>query len=412
MTREMTVTQLATYLSGVFEDEELLHDVMLSGEVAEVSYSDKHTFLTLADGNYSVRCAHFSARDNLEKGAKVALRGSVSFYDRRASVTFVYKEFYVSGGGQKNAEFLKLKEKLRADGLFENRKQLPKYVLSVAVITSPDGAAIRDFIRVTNDYCSYVDIRVVPSRMQGDGAAEMIVNAVKKLQGSRFDAIILCRGGGSDEDLDCFNNENLAVTVAHSDIPIVSAVGHEIDYTLCDFCAGTRAGTPSIAGQIIGTRAAALWDDLTAASVAAWNALYQKHESRRRALDRLGLRIVGSLEARAAKLSRAPEALSRRGMYALEKKCESDRRRVNDAANALKVAAERFITKKRVRAEKLSGVLAALDPNKVRSGFAAVYKDGRAVGSSAELKRGDQIKLVFADGEAFASVTEVDNKRR
>lgn len=412
MTREMTVTQLATYLDGVFDDEELLHDVTLSGEVAEVSYSDKHTFLTLADGKYSVRCAHFCARDRVEKGAKIALRGSVSFYARRTSVTFVYNEFFVCGDGIKSAEFARLKEKLRTEGLFENRKKLPKYVLSVAVVTSPDGAAVRDFIRVVGDYCDYVDIRVVPARVQGDGAAEIIAEAISKLQTSDCDAIVLCRGGGSDEDLDCFNDERLARAVANSQKPIVSAVGHEIDYTLCDFCAGTRAGTPSIAGQIVGASAASLFTDIRALCSAAETALCAKYKTRKNALDRLGLRIVGAMEKRSAAYIDKPELLARRGLYSLEKKFERQKNALYAIARSLENAMTRMMTRKTSRIEKLSAVLCALDPNKVRRGFAAVYRDGKTVVGAEALKCGDDVKLVFADGSAEAHIIGVENYGR
>ena len=146
MNRAMTVAQLSAYLRGVFDDEELLHDVTLTGEVTEVSYSDRHTFITLAEGAYSVRCVHFSARDKIEKGARVALRGSVSFYDKRNSVSFNYSEFFLQGVGDKNARLNELKEKLCALGYFENRPQLPRYIVNVVAVTSPDGAAIRDFL--------------------------------------------------------------------------------------------------------------------------------------------------------------------------------------------------------------------------------------------------------------------------
>ena len=150
MNRTMSVAQLSGYLKGMFDDEELLHDVTLTGEVAEVTYSDRHTFLVLADGDCSVRCVHFSARDNIEKGMRVALRGSVGFYGRRNTVSFVYSEFFMQGVGDKNARLAELKRKLGSLGYFENRPQLPKYLTDVTVITSPDGAAIRDFIRVVH----------------------------------------------------------------------------------------------------------------------------------------------------------------------------------------------------------------------------------------------------------------------
>ncbi len=402
--REMTVTQLSAYIKGVFDDEELLHDITLSGEVAEVSYSDKHTFIVLAEGDFSVRCVHFFSRDQIEKGMRVALRGSVGFYDRRGIVSFSYSEFFACGEGNKIAQFMALKEKLRAQGLFSDRAELPEYITSVIVITSPDGAAIRDFIRVVRGKCAYVDIRVYPVKVQGVGAAHKMAAAIKKLQGAA-DALVLCRGGGSDEDLDCFNDEELAVAVAESKTPVISAVGHEVDYTLCDFCAGTRAGTPSIAGQIVADRAAAIKEDILYLIFRARAAVMTKFKSAAAALDRLGLRITGAVDGRLKQRFGEVEVAARRGLYAIDRQI-SDRR--NDLvlySDRLSNRAQNASDKRRRRLEKLSAVLNALDPNKIRPGYAAVFLDGKNIDSVSAVKKGDDVKLIFKDGEAEATVT-------
>lgn len=410
MNRTMSVSQLARYLKGVFDDEELLHDVTLTGEVTDISYSDKHTFLVLADGAFSVRCVHFASRDNIEKGAFVALTGSVAFYDKRNTVSFTYSRFSLQGVGDKNAALAALKEKLFKLGYFENRPQLPPYITDVVAVTSPDGAAIRDFIRVVHDKNPFVSIRVFPVKVQGEGAAVQMSDAIVRLQNERTDAIVLCRGGGSDEDLDSFNDERLATAVALSRIPVISAVGHEINYSLCDYCAGTRAGTPSIAGEIVNARASAVTDDLNYFSERLRTALLYRYSLATEKLARLGRATVMSVSGRVSGSLGKLESFSKRGIYAV-------RRRLDDRRSALAVNAERLksalrmrYTAKRVKIDKLSALLSALDPHRIiKIGYAAVLRRDKRVMNVADLSTGDEIKLVFADGNAAARIIEIDN---
>lgn len=408
MNRVMTVAQLSAYLRGVFDDEELLHDVTLTGEVTEVSYSDRHTFITLAEGAYSVRCVHFSARDKIEKGARVALRGSVSFYDKRNSVSFAYVEFFMQGAGDKNARLNELKQKLAALGYFENRPQLPRYIVNAVVVTSPDGAAIRDLMRVVYDKNPFVKIRVYPVKVQGDGAAAQMAQAVMRLQSFETDVIVLCRGGGSDEDLDCFNDEKLATAVALSKIPIISAVGHEINYSLCDFCAGTRAGTPSIAGEIINSRASRIADDLSDITYRLRAAVTARYARQVRKLNRLGTAITAAVSARVNDGFGAVRIAARRGGYAVRARIDGKALRLRSCAMRLRTAAAKPLGDKRARCDGLAAVLSALDPHRIiKIGYAAVLRGKASVNGAKQLRKNDEITLVFADGVATAAVTDV-----
>ena len=411
MNRVMTVAQLSSYLKGVFDDEELLHDVTLSGEVAEVSYSDKHTFLTLAEGDISVRCVHFSARDKIQKGEKLALKGSVRFYGKRGTVTFAYTEYFVQGEGAKNAKLAALKEKLQTLGYFENRPTLPKYIVSVAVITSPDGAAIRDLIHVVRSKNPFVTIKVYPVKVQGEGAPEQMARAVTSLQSYAVDAIVLCRGGGSDEDLDSFNDERLATAVALSRIPIISAVGHQVDYTLCDFCAGTRAGTPSIAGEIINERASALIADIYDCLYACFETASARLDGGKRALNGLIEKFSYALDVKTAKAARELDSASWCGYYAARRKTERAESELSELISRLHVAAENNLNSKRIECDKLQATLSALDPHRIiKTGYAAVLADKTSVKSAAQLKKGDTVELVFADGTAIAVIQSTDKK--
>lgn len=413
MNRQMTVSQLSRYIKGVFEDEELLHDVTLSGEVADISYSDKHTFVVLSDGAFSVRCVHFMSRDRIEKGAFVALRGSVNFYDKRNAVSFTYSEFFLQGIGDKNAKFAELKQKLCGLGYFENRPQLPKYIVKVVAVTSPDGAAIRDFIKVVHAKNPFVSIEVYPVKVQGEGAAAQMAGAITKLQRYKIDAIVLCRGGGSDEDLDCFNDEVLAVAVAKSRIPVISAVGHEIDYTLCDYCAGTRAGTPSIAGEIVNAHAGRILTDLITYS----NALKSLAKSRyQRAVLRVNRLGKATTYAESKRINRGYNDLrssAEGASYAVKNKLTARMYKLSDHAAQLRLAVFARYTASRAKTEKLTALLNALDPHRIiKIGYAAVINKGRRISGAAGLNRDDEVSLIFSDGVATARITDVENKAK
>lgn len=408
MKREMTVSQLSAYLKGVFDDEELLHDVTLIGEVADISYSDKHTYLVLADGAYSVRCVHFFARDKIEKGMRVALSGSVGFYDKRNTVSFTYNEFFLNGQGDKNAKLYAVRKKLSELGYFENRPQLPKYIVDVTVVTSPDGAAIRDFMRVVYDKNPFVRIKVYPVKVQGDQAAAQITAAVNKLQSCRTDAIILCRGGGSDEDLDCFNDEKLATAVALSNIPVISAVGHEINYSLCDYCAGTRAGTPSIAGEIVNAHASRIKTDIRDAMYTILAHVSELYQNRMRKIARLGVATTNAVSKRINAGFGAVRLTASRGVYALNRKLGAKSVRLDQATTRLRSGAANKLSENRARYEKLNALLCALDPHRIiKVGYAAVLREHRRIASAAELKTGDTVSLVFGDGSATAVVKDI-----
>lgn len=413
MSRTMTVTQLSSYLKGVFDDEELLHDVVLTGEVTDISYSDKHTFLLLADGRYSVRCVHFGARDNIEKGAKIALRGSVSFYDKKSSVSFNYNEFRLDGTGDKNARLEKIKRELQAKGYFENRKPLPKYVTDVVVVTSPDGAAIRDFMRVVYDKCPFVNIRVYGVRVQGEGAADMIRAAVQNLQSATVDAIVLCRGGGSDEDLDSFNDAALAQAVAESRIPIISAVGHEIDYTLCDYCAGTRAGTPSIAGEIVNSHALSIVADMYDAIASIKSAVERKYTACVNRLNRLGSATTNAVSRRIGASFAAVRRLADGSMYALKNRANAKVSKLAAATGRLRSGMSLKLNEARHTADVTKARFTALDPRRIiKIGYAAVMGKYKRIMSAGELSKGQSVTLVFEDGVADCDVTDVRSNKR
>ena len=214
-------------------------------------------FFTLTDeggGDSAVQCAVFKSRAYLtylpKDGDKVLVKGSISLSRKRGSYSFKCEDILPYGEGERAAALEALKKKLNAEGIFAQKRPLPKYPRKIAVITSETGAVWHDICDKSEKRYPLVTLTLVPATVQGDSAAASIVSALSRAQNIDADLIIIARGGGSAEDLDCFNSEELARAVYASKIPTISAVGHETDFTICDFAADVRASTPTSAAEI------------------------------------------------------------------------------------------------------------------------------------------------------------------
>jgi exodeoxyribonuclease VII large subunit len=241
--------------------------VWVNGEITNLrTQSSGHVYFTLKDVVAQLSCVLFRSsaaqRALLGDGKKVLLQGDVTVYEARGQYQLIVREIEVQGIGALQAQFEKLKQKLAAEGLFapERKRPLPKFPQRIGLVTSPTGAAIRDVLHVIQRRNPGLEIILAPARVQGDGAAKEIAEAVKLLNGynvksendsTRLDLILITRGGGSLEDLWAFNEEPVARAIFESQIPVISAVGHEIDFTIADFVADFRAATPSAAAEII-----------------------------------------------------------------------------------------------------------------------------------------------------------------
>ena len=252
MQNKLNVSQLNNYIKGVFDDELILKNIAVFGEVSECSTSAGNTFFTLRDENSILRCVRFGAGFTPKSGDTVLAIGSVEYYAKGGRVTFRAKEIKPYGDGEIARALAELKEKLEKEGLFSGRPQLPGFIRKIAVVTSAEGAVIHDMTSVLAR-CPYIDVLLYPVRVQGEGSEIEIAEAVTRAatENNGCDAIVVARGGGSENDLAAFNTEVAARAVASSARPVISAIGHETNYTLCDFCAGLRAGTPSIAAETV-----------------------------------------------------------------------------------------------------------------------------------------------------------------
>lgn len=257
--KTLTVSEVTNYIERVLDNDFILNNLSVKGEISNLKYhSSGHIYFSLKDDKGKVNCVMFKGNASflkfkLEEGMEVIICGRASIYPATGSFQIYCDEIQKEGQGELFIKFEKLKEKLSKEGYFdvENKMPIPAYPKRVGVVTSPTGAAIRDIINVSRRRNDSIDIVLYPAKVQGVGAYKEVMEGIKYFNmKNNVDVIIVGRGGGSIEELWNFNEEELAMTVCDSHIPIISAVGHEIDYTICDFVSDFRAATPSQGAEI------------------------------------------------------------------------------------------------------------------------------------------------------------------
>jgi exodeoxyribonuclease VII large subunit len=255
-----TVSDLVTSIKNFLEEE--FQEVMVMGEVTNLSLSGAgHWYFTLSDENASISCALFKGDAlrnplirNLKDGDKIVIIGPLSVYQKRGTFQLLGKRIFPAGEGQLKLQYERLKARLSQEGLFdlEKKKPIPLFPKRIAVITAEHGAALQDFLNVMKRRSIWFDILIIPALVQGEGAPQSLLLALKKAQSIKdIDVIILTRGGGSLEDLWAFNDETLVREIDSCQIPLISAVGHQVDFTLCDYVADHRSETPTAAAETL-----------------------------------------------------------------------------------------------------------------------------------------------------------------
>ena len=255
MLKDLSVSELNSYISNIFEAEELLHYVKVYGEVSGLSLVRGNLYFTLKDENAILSCIMFGASSvNIKDGDQVLVTGGLKFYAKGGRLNFYATSISPYGSGQLFKKFLELKDKLEKEGVFDDKykKPLPENIKTIGVVTSSTGAVIHDIITVSHRRNPYLNIFLYPARVQGEGAEYTIIEGLDYLDKMpEVDVIIIARGGGSIEDMQPFNTEVLARKIISLSKPVVSAVGHEVDYTICDFASSLRSATPSVAGEMV-----------------------------------------------------------------------------------------------------------------------------------------------------------------
>lgn len=394
----LSVSQLNRYIKMNFDADENLANIFISGEISNFTnhYRTGHLYFTLKDDSAAVRAVMFNSSAKRlkfmpEDGMKVIARGRVSVYEASGQYQLYVDDMQPDGVGALNLAYEQLKEKLQKEGLFSefHKKPLPPYPEKVGVITSPTGAAVRDIINVLGRRFPYAEIVFCPVLVQGEGAHLQLTDAVNMFNSERAaDVIIIGRGGGSIEDLWEFNDEGLARAVYNSEIPVISAVGHETDFTICDFVADMRAPTPSAAAELAVPDANELQYALSALK------------------NRMFLNVSSGIADRRSRL----EYLTSKGALKSPDEMLSNRsQRLDTAFSKMLSSYENRIGGKKVEFISAATALSKLDPMSVlMRGFAFVSdKSGKNVYSSQALAKGDKINVRFHDGSAACEVKEI-----
>ncbi len=391
MLKDLSVSELNSYITNIFEAEELLHYVKVYGEISGVSLVRGNLYFTLKDENAMLSCIMFGASStSIKDGDQVLVTGGLKFYAKGGRLNFYATSISPYGSGQLFKKFLELKEKLEREGVFDDKykKPLPKNIKTIGVVTSSTGAVIHDIITVTHRRNPYLNILLYPSKVQGEGAENTIIEGLEYLDKlPEVDVIIIARGGGSIEDMQPFNTEILARKIITLSKPVISAVGHEVDYTICDFASSLRAGTPSIAGELVSKN---IMEGLTE---------FSHH------LDKMQFLYNNFLAEKYAKLDSLFETFDNKMSNLLATKSS------NFNKLAYKLRQINFISNIEKTLEINYNKLQLLDIRKIYDrGFARVRCKDKVVKSTTGVETGDEIDVELIDGDIIAKVTKKEQK--
>lgn len=393
----LSVSQLNRYVKSLLDGDSLLKDLLLRGEISNFVCHQRsgHCYFTLKEGDCAVRAVMFSryANDLLfepENGMAVILRGAVSLYERDGSYQLYVYDMQPDGRGALQVAFEQLYRKLDRQGLFsqQNKQPIPTDARRIGVVTSASGAAFWDIVNVLSRRCPLATLVFCPAQVQGEAAAQSMVQALDALeQQGNCDVIILGRGGGSMEDLWCFNDEQLVKRVARCTVPLISAVGHETDFTLCDYAADLRAPTPSAAAELAAPDLSDLPEQL------------QDYAQR---IFAAGERMLSF------KTMRILEQSERLARLSPQKRLRQDEKKLQNLANTIQLSLKNGIMKREEHLQLQTARLRALDPlAKLSGGYGYITKQGRTVSSVREVSMGDVLTIRVCDGTVQAVVEQV-----
>ena len=398
----LSVRQLNLYVRSLLEGDPRLVNVTVTGEISNFKnhYSSGHWYFTLKDSEAAIRCVMFRANASSVKfmpcdGLQVVLRGRVSLYERDGQYQLYAEEMSPAGLGDITLQFEQVKARLEAEGMFDTatKRPLPSFPKRIAVVTSPTGAAVRDILNILGRRWPLAEVLLCPVSVQGELAVPEMLNTLEKLYAfGAADLIIIGRGGGSIEDLWAFNSEELARKIYESPIPIISAVGHETDFTICDFVADLRAPTPSAAAELAVPDIKDITELLSKYSASLKNSLNSKYKL---CTERF-LRVQNEYCYK-----KPDEAIISDRSIELDNLCDRLLKSLGSSLNNAQLCLS-----------KSAAALDALSPLKVLSrGYSAVEKNGNIVTHINQLKANDKIKIKLSDGAAECTVDLITEER-
>ncbi len=388
----LSVSQINRYLAFKFKEDKKLCGVMIRGEISNfTAHRSGHLYFTLKDKESAVKAVMFkSSASKLkfmpESGMNVVVMGTVSVFERDGIYQIYVTDIIPDGAGEVHIATEQLKKKLSAAGVFDEaaKRPIPQLPKKIGVVTSRTGAALQDIINILSRRYPLGELEIVPALVQGENAPESIRDALIKAGKLDCDVIILARGGGSLEDLSPFNTEMVAYAIFNSSVPVISAVGHETDFTIADMAADMRVPTPSAAAEMVSLSKEQLegnlryYDEKLRSCI---NAVFESCTSR---LERLTDRLAG---------------------FSPKQKIETDLQKYDNLTKALKSAYEKIISEKNGRYISVISKMEALSPVKVlERGYSLVYRSGDVITKSADLNDGDYIEIKMSDGVVRAQI--------
>ncbi|WP_337565754.1 exodeoxyribonuclease VII large subunit [Ruminococcus sp.] len=392
--RVLSVSQINFYIKSIIENDGSLQFVLVTGEISNLTVHQRsgHIYLSLKDSNSVISAVMFAGnarrlRFRLENGMKVICRGRISVYEPSGRYQLYIEDMQPDGVGALTLAFEQLKKSLAQKGLFDNahKKPLPKFPKTIGVITSPTSAAVQDITNIIRRRFPSADIVLAPVLVQGESAPEQLVRAVNKFSASKIaDVVIIGRGGGSAEDLWAFNDEQLAYAVYNCETPIISGVGHETDFTVCDFVADVRASTPSAAAEL---------------AVPDRQELMSYYFKQKQYISAMLDRKIKTAQLRLENQQRRMSASSPKlKAEQLEKQLSAKSEKLTRFMNI-------YISNKENKLIAAKGKLDGLNPlNVLNRGYAIAEKDEKIITSSKQLKDGDDFTVILSDGKINAKV--------
>lgn len=395
----LTVSQLNCYVKSVLDGDTRLRDLLLRGEISNFTnhYRSGHLYFTLKEGGSSIRCVMFAkyAGDLFfepENGMAVIVRGAVSLYERDGSYQMYVYDMQPDGKGALQLAYEQRYRKLEQQGIFrpERKKAIPRLPERIGVVTSETGAALQDIINVLSRRYPLAQLVLAPALVQGKEAAASLANALKQLdETGHCDTIIIGRGGGSMEDLWCFNEEMLVLQVAACKTPVISAVGHETDFTLCDYAADLRAPTPSAAAELVS-------EDIT-------NILALLHHC----TERIDTAAEHDLLRWNHRMERI---LALRCFSAPKHTLENHAKILEYLAKSIHFSVNHVIIGKKEQLALQTARLKALNPlNRLASGYSITRKDGQTVHSVEQVGVGDPLEILLQDGVVHVTAEQISS---
>lgn len=391
----ITVTQINRYIASILKNDRNIQGVMVKGEISDYvrHFRSGHIYFTLKDPESSVKAVMFASSASRlkfepEDGMAVIVSGSISVYEREGAYQLYVNDIIPEGNGAAGAALEQLKKKLQKEGLFDtaHKRPIPVMPKKIGAVTSLNGAAVRDIINVLSRRYPLCEVYAVNALVQGEGAADSVCRGILKAEAAGCEVIIVGRGGGSSEDLSVFNTEKIAYAVYNCKVPVISAVGHETDFTIADLAADLRAPTPSAAAELASPDIKSLYEKFS---------LYERRIEKA-AITQLDKATDVFVAMNARLLAQSPE-----------KKLQLSGERIISLNKRHETAYLRYMDKLERSLAENAAKLDSLSPLKVLSrGYSLVYKGDKLLSSSDSLEKGEKVSIRFGSGGASAEITD------